>query len=371
MTTPMRIKLARPHVGDEELEAIRRVLVSGVLTNGPATREFEAAFRQRHQVEHAIAFANGTVALAAMYLGLDIGPGDEVIVPSMTFISSATSVLHVGATPVFADVLPDTFNLDPEDVRRRLTPRTRAILAVHYGGQPADMAELSDIALDAGVVMLEDAAEAHGASYRGQPVGGLGKAAMFSFTPTKNITTGEGGIVTTNDGDLAARLRLLRNHGQTSLYQHAVLGFNWRMTEMQAAMGVVQVGRLDDIIRRKRKNATTFGDRLRQIRGVTPPAAQRDREHVYMLFTTLLDNGRDEVRDAMLRAGVEVRLYFPPAHRQPIFAGRRVDLPVTEDLSRRMLSLPFHTRLTDPQFEDIATTLEKALAGVGAHESVP
>jgi perosamine synthetase len=371
MTTPMRIKLARPYVGDEELEAIRRVLVSGVLTNGPATREFEAAFRQRHQVEHAIAFANGTVALAAMYLGLDIGPGDEVIVPSMTFISSATSVLHVGATPVFADVLPDTFNLDPEDVRRRLTPRTRAILAVHYGGQPADMAELSDIALDAGVVMLEDAAEAHGASYRGQPVGGLGKAAMFSFTPTKNITTGEGGIVTTNDGDLAARLRLLRNHGQTSLYQHAVLGFNWRMTEMQAAMGVVQLGRLDNIIRRKRKNATTFGDRLRQIRGVTPPAAQPDREHVYMLFTTLLDNGRDEVRDAMLRAGVEVRLYFPPAHRQPIFAGRRVDLPVTEDLSRRMLSLPFHTRLTDRQFEDIATTLEKAVAGVGTHESVP
>jgi perosamine synthetase len=370
MTTSMRIKLAQPEVGEEEVDAIRRVLASGVLTNGPATRNFEAAFAQRHRVEHAIAFANGTVALAAMYLGLGIGPGDEIIVPSMTFISSATSVLHVGATPVFADVLPDTFNIDPEDVARRLTPRTRAILAVHYGGQPADMAELSDIAIDAGIVMFEDAAEAHGASYRGQPVGGLGRAAMFSFTPTKNITTGEGGIVTTNDGDLAARLRLLRNHGQTSLYQHAVLGFNWRMTEIQAAMGVVQLGRLDDIIRRKRENATLLGDRLRQIRGVTPPVARPDREHVYMLYTTLLDGNRDGVRNAMLAAGVEVRVYFPPAHLQPVFAGRRSELPVTEDLSLRMLSLPFYASLTNGQLEEVATTLGTALDNVRAQEAV-
>ncbi len=342
MTQPMRIKLACPEVGDEEAEAIRRVLTSGVLTNGPATREFEAAFGKRHEVEHAVAFANGTVGLAAMYLGLGIGPGDEVIVPSMTFISSATSVLHVGATPVFADVLPDTFNLDPSDVARRLTTRTRAsILAVHYGGQAADMAELSDIAFDAGIVLLEDAAEAHGASYRGQPVGGLGKAAMFSFTPTKNITTGEGGMVTTNDGDLAGRLRLLRNHGQTALYQHAVLGFNWRITEMQAAMGVVQLSRLDEIIRRKRENASVFGPRLRRIRGVTPPTARPDREHVYMLYTALLDSGRDMVRDAMLAAGVEVRFgYFPPTHLQPVFGGYSGELPVTDDLGRRML--PYH-----------------------------
>jgi perosamine synthetase len=370
MTAAMRIRLACPEVGEDEVEAIRRVLSSGVFTNGPATREFEAAFAQRHHVEHAIAFANGTVALAAMYLGLGIGPGDEVIVPSMTFISSATSVLHVGATPVFADVLPDTFNLDPQDVMRRVTRSTRAILAVHYGGQPADMAELSDVAREAGVLILEDAAEAHGASYRGRPVGGLGKAAMFSFTPTKNITTGEGGMVTTNDGDLAARLRLLRNHGQTSLYQHTVLGFNWRITEMQAAMGVVQLGRLDDIIRRKRENATVLGGRLRGIRGVTPPAARPDREHVYMLYTTVLDGDRDAVREAMLDAGVEVRLYFPPAHQQPVFAEREADLPVTEDLSRRMLSLPFYARLSRRELEEVASTLEKAVGGVGAPDLV-
>ena len=346
-------------MGEEETDAIRRVLCSGVLTNGPATAEFEEVFGRRHQVGHAVAFANGTVALAAMYLALGLGPGDEVIVPSMTFISSATSVLHVGATPIFADVLPDTYNLDAQDVAQRLTTKTKAILAVHYGGQPADMAELSDLAGDAGVWLIEDAAEAHGASYRGRPVGGLGKAAMFSFTPTKNITTGEGGMVTTDDGDLAARLRLLRNHGQTSLYQHAVLGFNWRMTEMQAAMGVVQMSRLDDIIRRKRENAITFGQRLQTIRGVAPPVA-RDREHVYMLYTTLLDANRNEVRDSMIASGVEARLYFPPRiynrylTAKPRAAGHR-------HLSRWMLSLPFHAGLHVEELEVIAATLERAV----------
>jgi dTDP-4-amino-4,6-dideoxygalactose transaminase len=172
-------------------------------------------------------------------------------------------------------------------------------------------------------------------------------------------------MVTTNDGDLAARLRLLRNHGQTSLYQHAVLGFNWRMTEMQAAIGVVQVSRLDDIIRRKRENATVLGQRLRQIRGVVPPAERPDREHVYMLYTTLLDSHRDVVRDAMLAAGVEVRLYFPPAHLQPIFGGCRGELPVTDDLSRRMLSLPFHVGLGGEQLDVVVATLQAALEALG------
>ena len=247
--TPV-IRLAKLDVGDEELEAIRTVLFSGVLTNGPQTKAFEDVFATRHAVRHAVAFANGTVALAGIYTALGIGPGDEVIVPSMTFISTATSVRHVGAHPVFAEVVEDTFNLDPADVEARLTSRTRAIVAVHYGGQPADMEELSTIARAAGVELIEDAAQAHGASYRGCPVGGLGRAAMFSFTPTKNVTTGEGGIVTTNDDDLARSLRLLRNHGQTQLYQHESLGYNWRMTEMQAAMGVVQIQKLDAILAR-------------------------------------------------------------------------------------------------------------------------
>ena len=366
MTEP-RIRLARSDVGDEEVEAIRAVLASGFLTNGPRTKEFEAAFAARHATAHGVAFANGTVALQALYLAAGIGPGDEVVVPSMTFISTATSVLHVGATPVFADVDPETYDLDPADVARRVTPRTKAIVAVHYGGQAADMDELRAVADGCGALLFEDAAEAHGASYRGRPVGGLGAASMFSFTPTKNITTGEGGMVLTDDADLADTLRLLRNHGQSALYQHTVLGYNWRITEMQAAMGVVQTGRLDGILERKRANAVRMGQLLADVPGVRPPVVRPDREHVYMLYTTLLDAGidRDAVLKRMLDMGIEARVYFPPAHRQPVFAatgGPAAELPVTEDLARRMLSLPFHSRLTSDELADVAGSLQDAIS---------
>lgn len=357
---PMRTRLARPDVGDEELEAIAGVLRSGVLTNGPQTAAFEAVFARRHQVDHAVAMANGTVALAAMYLACGIGPGDEVIVPSMTFVSSATSVLHVGGTPVFADIDPQTFNLDPADVARRLTPRTKAILAVHYGGQPADMDELAQVADNAGVVLLEDAAEAHGASYRGRPVGGLSRAAMFSFTPTKNVTTGEGGMVTTGDAALAGALRLLRNHGQRSLYEHVELGYNWRITEMQAAMGVVQVAKLDGILARKWSNATYLTDRLACVPGVRAPVVRPDRTHSFMLFTVLVDRHvRRRVLDGLLESGIEARVYFPPAHRQPVLArGRRPELPVTDEVAARMLSLPFHSRLSHGELDEIVSAVQ-------------
>jgi perosamine synthetase len=354
-----RIRLAHPDVGPDELSAIREVLESHVLTNGPRTAEFERRFASRHSADHAIAFANGTVALAAMLLGLGIGPGDEVIVPSMTFISSATAVMHVGAQPVFADIDPQTFNIEPRSVALAVGPRTKAILAVHYGGQPADMAELATVADAEGIFLLEDAAEAHGATYRGRSVGVFGKAAMFSFTPTKNITTGEGGIVTTNDDRLAHTLRLLRNHGQTSPYRHTMVGFNWRMTELQAAMGIVQLEKLDGILTRKRSNARWMESRLKDLPAVTVPTERPDREHVYMLYTLLM-NERDSVLQTLLAAGVEARIYFPPVHRQPIFGFSTEMLPVTEEVSRRMLSIPFHSLLTIEELDMIAGTLEIA-----------
>jgi perosamine synthetase len=357
------VRLARPLVGEEELAAIREVLDSGVLTNGPRTAAFEDGFARRHRTAHAVAFANGTVALAGMLLALGIGPGDEVIVPSVTFVSTATSVLHVGATPVFAEIDPRTFDLDPADVRRRISARTKAILVVHYAGQPADMAALRDLAADAGVLLLEDAAEAHGAAYRGRPVGGLGAAAMFSFTPTKNITTGEGGIVTTDDGALAQRLRLLRNHGQSDLYRHELVGYNWRITEMQAAMGLAQLARLDGILARKRANAEWMARRLAGVEGVTLPLVRAGADHVYMMYTVLVDAAdRDAVLAGMLEQGVEARVYFPPVHRQPLFATAGIRLPVTERVSRRMLSIPFHAQLTADELESVATALEKAVA---------
>ncbi len=366
-----RIRLARYDAGEEEVEAIRSVISSGFLTNGPRTAEFERVFAERHQVDHAVAFANGTVALQALYLAAGIGPGDEVIVPSMTFISTATSVLHVGATPVFADVDIATYNLSPAAVEAAMTPRTKAIVPVHYGGQPADMDELCVIAAFRGALVFEDAAEAHGAAYRGRPVGGLGDAAMFSFTPTKNITTGEGGMITTGSAELAATMRLLRSHGQTALYEHAILGYNWRITELQAAMGVVQVGRLDAILARKRANAERMEVLLADVPGISRPVVRGDREHVYMLYTCLVDEGieRDAVLGAMLDRGVEARLYFPPAHRQPVFLvdGRPpAELPVTDELARRMLSVPFHSLLSDTELVDIVDTLRAALAAAGA-----
>jgi perosamine synthetase len=364
-----RIRLARPDVGDEEIEAVTRVLRTPILTNGPETAAFEQEFAAYHETEHAVAMANGTVALVALFAALGIGPGDEVIVPSLTFVSSATSIVYAGATPVFAEVDPDTFNIDPEDAARRLGPRVKAILAVHYGGQPADLTELAALAEEAGILLLEDAAEAHGARYRSRPVGTWGTAAMFSFTPTKNITTGEGGMITTGDGDLAARLRLLRNHGQTEPYVHAFLGCNWRMTEMQAAMGRTQVAKLDGILARKRHLASQLDRELAATPGVQSPVVRPDRDHVYMLYTVTFAGGQ-AVRDAVMRdlgqEGIETRVYFPPVHRQPIFAASTVALPVTDDVAGRILSLPIHSRLTPEEVAAVAGAVSEAVTRTGA-----
>jgi perosamine synthetase len=361
-----RYRLAGFDVGDDELAAIRDVFSSGVLTNGERTREFEDRFAMRHAARHAVALANGTLALTGIYLALGIGPGDEVIVPSLTFVSTATSVVHVGATPVFADIEREAFGLDPIEVEHRITARTKAIVAVHYGGQACDVAALTRVANDAGIPIIEDAAEAHGATYRNHPVGSWGRAAMFSFTPTKNLTTGEGGVVTTNDREIAERIRLLRNHGQTAPYEHRLLGFNWRMTEMQAAMGTVQLTKLDAILARKRRNADWMGQRLGAIDGLRVPTVMDDRDHTYMLYTVLVNRDRDRIMRELQGAGIEARLYFPPAHLQPIFAGAAANLPVTEDVAQRMISVPFHSKLELADLEYIAHALEQAMSGADA-----
>jgi perosamine synthetase len=357
-----RIRLARPVLGEEEIDAVARVLRSGSLTNGAETTAFEREFAAAHEVEHAVAVANGTVALVAILAGLNIGPGDEVIVPSMTFISSATSVLHVGASPVFADIDPDTLNLDPTDVQKRITKATKAIMVVHYGGQAGDIAELIAVAEEAGIPLLEDAAEAHGARYRGRHVGGWGRAGMFSFTPTKNITMGEGGVVTTDDGDLAKVIRLLRNHGQTRLYEHEILGWNWRLTEMQAAIGRVQLTRLPTILKVKRSNASRFRELLHDLPGLQIPCERADRDHVFMLYTIIVERGRDRVVDNLRREGIEARVYFPPAHKQPLFRDSIKDLPWTDELAGRILSIPCHSNLSADDIGYIAQHLRAGLA---------
>jgi perosamine synthetase len=363
----LRLRLASPVIGAEELAAVQEALESGVLTNGPWTRRFEAAMADHHGTAHAVAMANGTVALAAMLLAAGIGPGDEVIVPSLTFIATATSVLHVGATPVFADIEPTTLTLCPDDTERRITPRTRAIMPVHYGGQMAQMDRFRELADAHGLVLLEDAAQAHGATFGGRPSGSWGDAGMFSFTPVKMITTGEGAVVTTNDEALARQMRLLRNHGMAKQYHHEIVGWNWRLTEMQAAIGVRQLDRLEGLLAIKQANARALAAFLDEIEGVSPPATPADRTHPFTIYTvTLPADRRDAVADALAAAGIETRIYFPPAHRQPIFAsavGDAVDLPVTDEMAGRILSLPFHTRVTTDDLHEMATVIRRTLEG--------
>lgn len=355
-----RIQLAKPDLGEEEVEAVREVFASGVLTGGPQNAAFEREFAARHGATHGVTFASGTAALAAMLLAEGIGPGDEVIVPSMTFVSTATSVLHVGATPVFGDIDRRSFNLDPGEVSRLVTSRTRAVMTVHYAGQPGELDQLLKCCADHGLLLLEDAAQAVGAEFRGRPVGTFGKSAMFSFTPTKNITTGEGGIVLTGDAETADRLRLLRNHGQQRLYEHALIGYNWRLTEMQAAIGRVQLRKLDAILARKRASAAWMSSRLACVDGITAPYQAPHASSTHMLYTCLVDSDRDAALAALLRRGIEARIYFPPVHLQPIFADRRPRLPVTEAAARRMLSIPMHAQLTPDELAEIGDAVEAA-----------
>lgn len=356
-----QIRLAKPDIGEEEVEAVRAVFASGTLTGGMQNVEFEREFADRHLASHGVTFASGTVALAAMLLAEGIGPGDEVIVPSMTFISSATAVRHVGATPVFADIDPRSFNLDPGEIARLVTSRTRAVIIVHYAGQPGELHEILKACGDYGLVVLEDAAQAAGADFGGRPVGTFGGSAMFSFTPTKNITMGEGGIVLTDSADTAERLRLLRNHGQQRPYEHVLIGYNWRLTEMQAAIGRVQLRKLDAILARKRASADWMSRRLEAIPGITPPYQLPHARSVHMLYTCLVDENRDAVLAHLLQAGIEARIYFPPAHLQPVFSEYRQSLPVTEAVAAKMLSIPMHSRLRHDELARIADVIEDAV----------
>jgi perosamine synthetase len=362
LTDEFHIRLAKPDMGEEEVEAVREVLTSGVLTNGSQNAAFEREFADRHFAAHGVTFASGTAALAAMLLAEGVGPGDEVIVPSMTFISSATSVKHVGATPVFADMDPRSFNLDTAEIARLVTSKTKAVMTVHYGGQPGELDQFVKACADYGLLLLEDAAEAAGAEFRGVPVGTFGKSAMFSFTPTKNMTTGEGGIVLTGDAETADRLRLLRNHGQLRPYEHVLVGYNWRLTEMQAAIGRIQLRKLDTMLARKRANADWMSSRLQDISGITPPYQIPHARSPHMLYTCLVDEDRDAVLDHLLLKGIEARIYFPPAHLQPIFAGQRRGLPVTEAIAAKMLSIPMHSKLKLDELVQIADAIEEAVS---------
>jgi dTDP-4-amino-4,6-dideoxygalactose transaminase len=362
------IELACPTSGAEEAAAVLEVLGSGRFVHGPKVEAFEAAFARRHGAEHGVAVSSGTTALVALLGAHEIGPGDEVVVPAFTFFATVAAVLAVGAVPVLADIDPDTYCLDPEAARAAISPRTRAVMPVHLFGQPADMPRFEALCGERGLALFEDAAQAHGAAVGERPVGSFGGAA-FSFYATKNMTTGEGGIVLTNDATIAARLRRWRNHGRGASGLHEIAGTNARMPELAAAVGLVQLERLAAANAARRANARYFDERLR---GVSLPRAVPGTTHVYHQYTLRLPPGAD--REAFVvglaERGVRARAYYAtPCHRQPALragSARVEPLPETERASREVLSIPVHPAL-DQAARDTIVDAVCTLATRGPH----
>jgi perosamine synthetase len=344
------IPLSRPYIGDEERAAVDRVLRTGNLAQGPEVSAFEDEFSEFVDARTCVAVNSGTSALHLGLLAAGIGNGDEVILPSFTFAASANAVALCGATPVFADIEPDSFCIDPEAVEAAVTARTAGIMAVHLYGHPADMTRLSAIANRHGFLLVEDAAQAHLATWSGRPVGALGDLAAFSFYPTKNMTTGEGGMIVSSSDDVVRKARLYRNQGMEQRYLNEVVGFNNRMTDIAAAIGRVQLGRVAAWTEQRRKNAAALtGD----LRGVQPPIEHRHAEHAYHQYTIRTDD-REGLAARLEEAGIGYGIYYPtPVHRLPSFAST-ADLPETELAAAQVLSLPVNPHLTDAEVTRIA-----------------
>ena len=348
------ISIAKPLIGKEEKQAVLEVLESGVLAQGPRVRAFEEAFAKYCGAKHAVATSSGTTALHVALLAHGIGPEDEVITTPFTFIASANSILYVGARPVFVDIDPVTFNLRPDLLEAAITPRTKAIMPVHLFGLPADMNPIMEVAGRYGLAVIEDACQAHGAEYRGERVGSFGTG-CFSFYPTKNITAAEGGMITTDDEEIAERCRVIRQHGMRRRYYHDELGFNFRMTDIHAAIGLAQVGKLERFNEARIANALYLSGHLR---GVGIPAVPHGRRHVFHQYTVRVRDGRrDAFLDGLKERGIGTGVYYPvPVHQQQFYQdmGYNLTLPEAEQAAQEVLSLPIHPGLSLEDLETIA-----------------
>ncbi|MEV1145859.1 DegT/DnrJ/EryC1/StrS family aminotransferase [Micromonospora sp. NPDC049799] len=348
---------ARPVIGEAEIEAAVRVLRSGKVVQGPEVAAFEEEFGELVAGRHCVAVNSGTSALQLTLMALGFGPGDEIVVPSFSFAASANAVRLVGAEPVFVDIEPDSFCVDPAAVEAAIGPRTVAIMPVHLYGHPAAMDKIMEIAARRGLAVVEDAAQAHGAALNGQPVGAFGTAGCFSFYPTKNMHSLEGGMVTTADPELARTLRLLRNQGMEQRYANEIVGANMRMTDVAAAIGRVQLRQLADWTEQRRANAKFLDSKITGL--VTPPVADNAR-HVYHQYTVRVRGDRDAAQARLTELGIGNAVYYPtPIHRLKPYLTEDGkpgpwDLPETERAAAEVVSLPVHPSLSEADLERIA-----------------
>jgi dTDP-4-amino-4,6-dideoxygalactose transaminase len=356
---------ADPIIDKEDIEAVVEALKKKRLSQGEYIKEFEKEFAQYAGTKEAVALNSGTAALHVGLAAMGIKSGDEVITTPFTFAATANIIVLLGAKPVFADITLDTYNINPIEIEKKITERTKAIVPVHYAGQCADMDEIMEIAEEHEIFVLEDAAEAHGALYKDRKAGSLGHAAAFSFYPNKNMTTGEGGMLTTNNEEFAEKARILANHGQDSRYHHVKIGWNYKMPDYVAALGRVQLKRLDYCINKKNQIGEYYTSRLKDFDGIYPPVTRHFNKHTYMLYPirTHTNNLREKLKQNLEEKGVETRICFPSVHLQPVYMKRfgfkPRDYPLSELASDTILCLPIFARLQREKQEFILEIIEQ------------
>jgi perosamine synthetase len=366
-----RYPVAEPELGEEELKNVIEAVRSGWISGrGRFVEEFEEAFSRYIGVKYGIATSSGTTALHLALVALGVGPGDEVIVPDLTFVATINAVIYTGAKPVIVDIHPDYWCIDPDKLEKAITPRTKAIIPVHLYGHPCDMDPIMEIASKYNLYVIEDAAEAHGAEYKGRKVGSFGHASCFSFYGNKIITTGEGGMVLTNDGELAERIRILRDHGMhpKRKYWHEVIGFSYHMSNLQAAVGLAQLGKIERFIEKKRRIARIYAEELSSINGITLHPEMPWGKCIYWLYSILIDPektriSRDELAEKLEERGIETRRFFYPLHEMPIYQEYAIDAyPVSSRISKQGLNLPSSVKLLEDDVKYIAQKLKEIIS---------
>lgn len=366
------IPINLPSIGEEEIQAVVKVMRSGMLTSGlgagPKVTEFEKNYAAFAGVKNAIAVNTGTAALHAAVMAAGVKAGEEVILPSFTFVATAEAVVLAGGKPVFADIDPETFTLSPEDVEKAITPKTKAIIPVDLYGLPADIKPIREIVRKNGLAIIEDCAQSHGATYERKPAGALADVACWSLYAAKNIGTGEGGVVTTDDDKLADTVRMIRTHGEKAKYSSLMLGTNYRMTEIQAAIGIVQLARLPDFFAKREGNAERLTESLKGIDKIKLPSELKNRKSSWYLYTIRINDATESMRNNIIKEmhdkGIGAEAYYPtPVHQMPYYKETfgRFNLPETEKAAKQVLSLPIHPSVTDEQIDFIAKTLIEIL----------